>query len=1642
MTISVHTRIAVTTPDGRTHTGVVTGLRGQGMADLRLDDGRQIRQPVGALRLLTTRRARTNGAQGGTDEVNQFMARGVALMKGVTADPNGKTPEGKEAAKQLAAWREAYKKQLGELTNTKLTAEEVRQEQKEWSLADVAETYVSEDDAGLRYHLFHAELRLRDKGTSDEDQYKAQRLIGTLLGALWTPTKGPLDKRTPLTQAQFLAMQQQLHETERKRDRHLDNIDKLRALEQTWSTQLGADPSAQLLAEALEQQKQLLAVEEETVKQYGRQISALEASSDTSKDTKAAEKARLEKTRLEREAEAVRTGKRESLTAEGQQLRERQKQLGGVDLAQFIEKQRAAYRILPDPVRTTRNGRYLCGNALDGHAYTLATSGEQRAVSTWLTWRDLGVLPDGQLTNNTKFQVGPSREERQQSKETRQKPEPFTLQFMAKKLQESDSDYVEFDLRLTSNPAERFNARVTKLIRRDNKEYQPKRVDIPFAAGPNILGTTYAWQIKPDPGKVRSESQKGSSLPTRPLPPEPKKLGTFSVDDPLIDETHAGELYAIYASQRKTVALTILNTFAPYSKADPKSRNPYFSFVPETAGQFSAAATTAPAARPCADPRTGAQLRAMERTYSTLAGLVQTATRLHNVLVSDNGAKTVAVRPRKAGEAPGPDNIGAIERAVAGVIKQSVRVARLNKDIVNRRFVEGFRQNSSTDFSVYDEPESLLREVAAAPDVTEAQIGKLRESLELSQDILAQLSYSLEANHIIARAEVITKKKKADAANPEYDFTPADAEEYLASAAANLAEAAVLLRPVQSRSTDVNPPFELTPAYANKNFAPFILTCGVLARGARLIDVFLSLISSPEQLIEKPPVQEGTLGEVMPPKLLAATFVGLARTTPTELLSNERIDLAGDRTQKGMWATALDALLLEYGPGRFGNNVLSATRFAQLITFLVERERAALVIAAESDYAPSQRSSDPLLGWDGFTNTRAAAALYFYSITFFCDPKVGGALTTPEISLDTDALKMRGNPRMPRAYGQRFAFSARRNPDDLGELRWSRDVQGVRREASRLSRPGYAPAEPLSADELAQARGAQKRAKEMGRVERRTMGRELAAQSEAQAEEVVAQRRARVAEEVKAQALQRPIAGDAREAFELAQNALRGGGTLQKAAPGTTIQYTYNPLLFQLVRLYYKSPYQDNALIEGEKLQDSRAQRQMARAAQLRDEINTLRAQQPPTEAYYKTREKELAQAEKRGDPNARMQRLALSLEPGAQASAHRERQEKIKVLEQELADLGAAATAPDTRAERQAARLTKEVQQLEAGEAPSKFRGFFTPKGTDPVSEPLRFMIDWIGTYGALLQIVRECALLYEYTDRDAPKSWAEVHEGWATYFMDKPQDEKDKVPYEWLDLLPLAWAKNPTGRGLWLAAYRAISEDRSGEKLKERVLSVKGQALAGLTYAGQLGRRGYDTTYRPNTDDEQRRAAIDTSTQFTFMRRGREVETPRTLAIAELLEELAPAFIPFCATTVAADFWDQVKKGVQPILHLVHLSLTPLTDAGVLPATVAAHMRDAMQKRDNDGKLTLNLKPDIVIDNGVMRAYVDALFRLRAQTQATEAGTYPRAPRDEALQPFRVTAADTGREPEQSFLHATLDREAMRKQLLTLIDNRLRGL
>jgi hypothetical protein len=403
---------------------------------------------------------------------------------------------------------------------------------------------------------------------------------------------------------------------------------------------------------------------------------------------------------------------------------------------------------------------------------------------------------------------------------------------------------------------------------------------------------------------------------------------------------------------------------------------------------------------------------------------------------------------------------------------------------------------------------------------------------------------------------------------------------------------------------------------------------------------------------------------------------------------------------------------------------------------------------------------------------------------------------------------------------------------------------------------------------------------------------------------------------------------------------------------------------------------------------------------------------------------------------------LALSLEPGAQASAHRERQEKIKVLEQELADLGAAATAPDTRAERQAARLTKEVQQLEAGEAPSKFRGFFTPKGTDPVSEPLRFMIDWIGTYGALLQIVRECALLYEYTDRDAPKSWAEVHEGWATYFMDKPQDEKDKVPYEWLDLLPLAWAKNPTGRGLWLAAYRAISEDRSGEKLKERVLSVKGQALAGLTYAGQLGRRGYDTTYRPNTDDEQRRAAIDTSTQFTFMRRGREVETPRTLAIAELLEELAPAFIPFCATTVAADFWDQVKKGVQPILHLVHLSLTPLTDAGVLPATVAAHMRDAMQKRDNDGKLTLNLKPDIVIDNGVMRAYVDALFRLRAQTQATEAGTYPRAPRDEALQPFRVTAADTGREPEQSFLHATLDREAMRKQLLTLIDNRLRGL
>ena len=95
--------------------------------------------------------------------------------------------------------------------------------------------------------------------------------------------------------------------------------------------------------------------------------------------------------------------RREKRYVEAQALTAARKKTQGQDIFQEIQERGAAVRILPDPVRTDRAETFICGNVIDGHAYTLNTTAKPRMVSHWLTYGDLGLeMRNGKLAFDSK----------------------------------------------------------------------------------------------------------------------------------------------------------------------------------------------------------------------------------------------------------------------------------------------------------------------------------------------------------------------------------------------------------------------------------------------------------------------------------------------------------------------------------------------------------------------------------------------------------------------------------------------------------------------------------------------------------------------------------------------------------------------------------------------------------------------------------------------------------------------------------------------------------------------------------------------------------------------------------------------------------------------------------------------------------------------------------------------------------------------------------------------------------------------------------------------------------------------------------------------------------------------------------------
>lgn len=1722
MTISVHSRIFVTTPDGRSHTGVVTGLRGQGMADLLLDDGRAVRQPVSALRpalaRLNGRHARRNPrARRNSDDAYTQVSRMV-----LGADEPPKLTE----------------QQLQDLTGK----------------VEKAPALV----AGIKERLQRTSPPTLSRATPTEKQREAaataREVYGKSAGLLDLATTRALDYRdatgevvTPAVLARLGAEARAAKEAYAERNAPIEAMAKSKAL--FFADGSAADNSEEATAQLAQALRAALgnklitrvaddnrvAVEpwDEGTKAAGdnyivlRLLLNLLSAEDTaapaarkSEEELQEERLQRQEKRLQRQARAVRTSRQEDRTEGDRALRAGRKRLGGIDLQEFVKRQKVAAAIVPDPLRATKDKGHLCGNALDGYAYTLATTSEQRMVKHWLTWRDLGYTGrDGDSQAKPSYEVISTSKQRGGAGKSAEAPEALGIKSLIELFGAKDAPlglaYNTVTVRrvgsgdklpLTRTPVSRrlesgavYNEFEVFPVRDDGEAVVYTTED-----DPGLDQAYAAVDIKPALQRVRAGTQGGSLYPRRPMPPESSTPGEFNPDAPVLLTTHAAlgkrdefgspDVFGFTVEKQVETASLQLDKYKPYPGYSFKDRSPYFSWQPEAAGQFSAL-QGAKGERPCTDPEVVAQLNAMRKASFTLLNLVKHARRLNEVLTEDDGLSTTDE------EATQKKLVPVFQRLVAA----GVRVARLSSAITEERYIGGLRRDTSSDFGVFTNSARLVTAVQGAPaptdrDPTVAEQRK-QEHAAAAQAITGVLSETREAMQALGgqlqRVEIVQKvttKQKNDI--ERVDFTPAELDTYFNGLARHLKNI------VSSHQlTDGVIQYTLSQSKANAKDAALLLVAGALASGARFAEVLASLFPlarfAPAPAAGETDTALGqAFGQSGVPEQLAKIQLQTACTPHAELTSDQRASL--EKWWEGLRTSLSDEARSRLPPGLPG---LQA-RFTRLLDFLFTREISALKGSFSFGRAYAAQS------WEGDTDPTAAVILYLYTATFIGQANIGGLLAFP----------------VPRAEDTRSR--ARSNAGGSTE-----DDDMSKRAAQR----GYVPDEPVSREEQRALRKRQEELQRLPRAERKQRdSKRLQATREKEA--ALATAAAAAAAAAAAQAGEGTantvvsLADRLRASMEFAQRALVGGGTVAQIADANVkMHYTYNPLLFQLVRLYYlqdtdktssSSPapsaaqanpkpkpagdvYNELAAMLAPQTQlpnfsvfalqiadlrgpaptssSLRAQIQQQAAAfpdvykktlsllrgkqiPLVQVANELRANAPSLSdslSYYRSRVERAGQeGEGSKNPDADRQMLllaalsrALSRSPGTPAKSDYDPKTfdvRAEVKGRTVPGPAPAFVAPARPYEAPPAPKLGDTSTQPA-QSPRVWRGFSQAanlKGAYTFdNKDLLYMIDWIGVYGSLLDLVRRAVLKFEADEGTSPQEWDEVHDGWVSFFEDKTKATKGDgkgIPQFWLDLCPAE-----RDLKLWVQLYTAATDDASGDTIKELVLKTKGHAARGLAFAGELARRGHgDAGRRP----DQHHLAAPSSEDLFLRMDGEEVTDPRAQALIKLLKDKknALAFKRFMTRRHKitsngidekhASYWAEVAEdspGVESdAVTLVRQSLRPLVVAQLLNFPDASAVLEALTETARPGAKP-GARSAAFLPAALASTYVAALLRFRDQYGPLPTPrSYPTAPNVESVRPIQATAADTEHEPPDSFLSISLDREHMRGTLLKMIE------
>ena len=349
-----------------------------------------------------------------------------------------------------------------------------------------------------------------------------------------------------------------------------------------------------------------------------------------------------------------------------QLLQDVREQSQGVPIGNLSnERNKAAYAIVPDPVRYSPLKEVVCGNVIDGNAFLMAISKEARSIKHFITWRDLGIKTPAQLAdirasdpafmiNQDKVPVGNER---------------------ARGFQPVDLTYLLTDKTLNTPQARIFNKiKVENLTHEsvDLIKYSLRRTDRDSNTTSNLV------LLEPLDLPDKIETQLQTSLAGKTTTGQPSMNSKFVVvkdysrrvgkgrtaleyslpsvarcfqnvyqgdgsserrakwhpDDPVLFADDNGDAFGFLLSGNISTSHDLLrkpfNLFDLYSAKD---RNPYYSWVRETRSML----TEDPV---CIDNTTLAEFTAIRETTNTLRKYLRALTLLELGFMKYDGAGT------------------------------------------------------------------------------------------------------------------------------------------------------------------------------------------------------------------------------------------------------------------------------------------------------------------------------------------------------------------------------------------------------------------------------------------------------------------------------------------------------------------------------------------------------------------------------------------------------------------------------------------------------------------------------------------------------------------------------------------------------------------------------------------------------------------------------------------------------------------------------------------------------------------------------------------------------------------------------------------------------------------------------------------